>query len=78
MSGMNHTTAVEVNPDIVNIVRDYSDYNGGIYSKYSNIHVYVDEGSLYARRNRLKTLKEIESDIIFSKKLKSCFFKFLS
>lgn len=54
MSGMNHTTAVEVNPDIVDIVRDYSEYNGGIYSNYSNVHVYVDEGRSFVRRSDQK------------------------
>jgi len=54
MSGMNHTTAVEVNPDIVSIVQDYSDYNGGIYTRYDNIHVYVDEGRSFARRSDQK------------------------
>jgi hypothetical protein len=54
ISGMNHTTAVEVNPDIVSIVRDYSDYNGGIYSRYSNVHVYVDEGRSYVKRSTQK------------------------
>lgn len=54
LSGINHTTAVEVNPDIVSIVQDYSDYNGGIYTKYSNVHVYVDEGRSFVRRNAQK------------------------
>jgi len=54
MSGMNHTTAVEVNPDIVGIVRDYSNYNGGIYTKYSNVHVNVDEGRSFVRRSAQK------------------------
>ncbi len=54
MSGMNHTTAVEVNPDIVSVVRDYSNYNGGIFTKYGNVHVYVDEGRSFVRRNTQK------------------------
>jgi len=54
IGGMNHTTAVEVNPDIVAMVRDYSSYNGGIYTRYSNVHVYVDEGRSYVRRSTQK------------------------
>lgn len=54
ISGMNHTTAVEVNPDTVAIVRDYSDYDGGIYSRYDNVHVYVDEGRSFVRRSTQK------------------------
>jgi len=51
IGGMYHTTAVEVNPDIVSIVQDYSEYNGGIYTKYNNIHVNVDEGRSFLRRS---------------------------
>lgn len=51
MSGTNHTTAVEVNPDIVNIVRDYSNYDGGIYTRYNNVHVYSDEGRSFVKRS---------------------------
>jgi len=51
IGGMNHTTAIEVNPDIVAMVREYSSYNGGIYTRYSNVHVYVDEGRSYVRRS---------------------------
>jgi len=54
MGAMNHTTAVEVNPDIVAMVRDYSSYNGGIYTKYDNVHVYVDEGRSFVRRSTQK------------------------
>ena len=42
-AGVNHITAVEVNPETVNIVRDYSDYNGGIYTKYENVEVFIDK-----------------------------------
>jgi len=54
IGGMNHTTAVEVNPDIVDIVKDYSNYNGGIYTNYNNVHVFVDEGRSFVKRSTQK------------------------
>ncbi len=37
-------TGVEVNPDFVDIVKKYSDFNGGIYTKFPNIKIKVAEG----------------------------------
>jgi len=54
MAGIKNITAVEVNPEIVDIVIDYSDFNGGIYTEYKNIDVFIDEGRSYIRRNNLK------------------------
>lgn len=54
MAGVNHIAAVEVNPDTVSIVRDYSDFNGGIYTKYGNVHVFVDEGRSFLKRTQEK------------------------
>jgi len=50
MAGVNHVTAVEVNSEAVEIVRDYSAYNGGIYTKYENVHVIIDEGRSFLKR----------------------------
>src|SRR3990170_2679015 len=54
MGGVNHIYAVEVNPGVVGIVRDYSDYDGGIYIDYSNVHVSVDEGRSFLKRSNQK------------------------
>jgi len=54
-------TAVEVNRDIVEIVRDYSWYNGDIFTKSENVNVVIDEG-----RNFLKRQKEKYDLIILS------------
>lgn len=54
MAGTNHITAVEVNPETVNMVRDYSDYNGEIYTKYDNVHVFIDEGRGFLKRTPAK------------------------
>ena len=42
--------AVEINKDIVDIVKDYSEYNGGIYTRFDNVQVHVDEGRSYLKR----------------------------
>jgi len=42
--GVKSITAVEVNPDLVQIVKDYEDFNGGIYSKLPNVNLIVQEG----------------------------------
>ncbi len=54
MFNFSHVYAVEVNHDAVDIVREYSNFNGGIYTNYSNVHVYVDEGRSFLRRSQMK------------------------
>jgi spermidine synthase len=44
---------LEDNPDIVQIVKDHKDFDGGIYSNVSNVHIVVEEG-----RNCVKRSKE--------------------
>lgn len=50
LGGVQHVTAVEVNPDVVKIVRDYKDFNGGIYSGDPGVTVIVEEGRSFVRR----------------------------
>lgn len=54
MFNSSHIHAVEINAETVNIVKDYSNYNGGIYTNYSNVHVHVDEGRNYLKRATIK------------------------
>lgn len=54
LSGIKKIEAVEVNSDIVNLVKDYSWYNGGIYNSYPNIEVIVGEGRSFIKRSREK------------------------
>ncbi|NIR51721.1 hypothetical protein GWO43_24405 [candidate division KSB1 bacterium] len=42
-------TAVEVNPEVVQIVKDYEAFNGGIYTKKPNIRAVVAEGRNFIR-----------------------------
>lgn len=50
----NHIDAVEINPDAIAIVEDYSRYNGGIYTNFNNVHVYNDEGRSFMKRSATK------------------------
>ena len=44
LGGFQNITGVEVNPDFVDIVKKYSDFNGGIYTKFPNVKIKVAEG----------------------------------
>ncbi len=54
MGNVGKITAVEVNPDMVDMVQDYSQYNGGIYTDFPNVEVIVDEGRNYLKRQKEK------------------------
>ncbi|MFQ5866335.1 MAG: hypothetical protein ACE5IW_14025, partial [bacterium] len=47
-------TAVEVNPDLVQIVKDYAWFNGGIYTAKPNVQVVVAEGRNHIRSTHAK------------------------
>lgn len=54
MGGVGKVTAVEVNEDLVDMVRDYSWYNGGIYTDLDNVDIVVDEGRNFLKRRKEK------------------------
>jgi len=54
MGGVQRITAVEVNKDLVEIVRRYSRFNGGIYSDSNNVQIIVDEGRNFLKRQKEK------------------------
>jgi spermidine synthase len=54
MGGAEQIIAVEVNPETVEMVGEYSNYNGGIYSNYDEVSVVIDEGRSFLRRSSLK------------------------
>jgi hypothetical protein len=54
MGGVQKITAVEVNRDLVNMVQKYSGFNGGIYGKLDRVHVVVDEGRNFLKRQKGK------------------------
>ncbi|MDT8296837.1 MAG: hypothetical protein RQ801_00945 [Spirochaetaceae bacterium] len=51
LSGMNQVTAVEVNTDLVDIMREYEEYNGGLYSKVDRVNVVAQEGRQFVRKS---------------------------
>jgi predicted membrane-bound spermidine synthase len=54
MGGAGNITAVEINQDIVDIMKDYSWFNGGLYTDFDNVDVVVDEGRSFIKRSKEK------------------------
>jgi hypothetical protein len=52
LGGVQKITGVEVNPDFVEIVKNYSDFNGGIYTNFPNVKIEVAEGRHYIKSTR--------------------------
>src|SRR5690606_34417280 len=51
MAGFAHVRAIEVNPDLVALVRDESAYNGHLFDPREDVEVIVDEGRSFVRRD---------------------------
>lgn len=51
-AGFRRITAVDVNPQMVQIVKDYEDFNGGLYTRFPNVEVVTDEGRRFLRASR--------------------------
>lgn len=49
LGGVKSITAVEVNPDVVKIVKQYKDFDGGIYSGRPGVKAIVGEGRNFVR-----------------------------
>jgi predicted membrane-bound spermidine synthase len=54
MGGIQKITAIEINKDLVELVRKYSNFSGGIYTEFSNVKIIVDEGRNFLKRQREK------------------------
>ena len=52
MGGVRHVTAVEVNKDLIDVVRKYSSFNGGIFSESDHIRIVFGEGRHFLKRRR--------------------------
>lgn len=61
LSDVKNITGVEINPDFVNLVKDYSDFNGGIYTNFPNVNIKIQEG-----RNFVKHSKEFYDIILLA------------
>lgn len=51
-AGFAAITAVEVNPDLLSLMRSQADYNGGLYTAFDHIRVEQAEGRHFIKRNR--------------------------
>lgn len=51
-AGFAEITAVEVNPDLLQLVRAQADYNGGLYTAFDRIRVEQAEGRHFIKRDR--------------------------
>jgi predicted membrane-bound spermidine synthase len=45
-------SAVEVNPDFVGIVKDHKEFDGGIYSDFPNVRIFVEEGRHFVKQSK--------------------------
>jgi len=52
IGGIQNITGVEVNPDFVEIVKNNSDFNGGIYTNFPNVKIEVSEGRHFIKSAR--------------------------
>ena len=48
-NGVKNIVGVEINEDFVDIVKEYKEYNGGIYTDFDNVEIIVNEGRSYIR-----------------------------
>lgn len=51
--GVGDITAVEINPDFVALVKDYKNFDGGIYSDFPNVKVIVQEGRQFVKQSHV-------------------------
>lgn len=49
LAGVRNIIGVEVNKDFVDIVKEYKDYNGGIYTDFKNVDIIISEGRSFLR-----------------------------
>jgi len=52
MAGVKRITAVDVNPQMIELVRDHGAFNGHLYSGYPSVKVVVDDGRRFLRHSR--------------------------
>ena len=52
LGGAKEITAVEVNKDLIDLMKNYSNFNGGIYNGYPGVKVVVEEGRNFIRSTR--------------------------
>jgi len=50
LMGIDEITGVEINPDFVDLVKEYREFNGGIFTDFPNVNIQVQEGRQYVKR----------------------------
>lgn len=61
LNGVQSITGIEVNPDFVDIVKEHSDFNGGIYTDFPNVKIEVAEG-----RHFIKSSNQLYNIIVLA------------
>lgn len=51
-AGFKNIQAAEVNPDLLDLVREHADYNGGLYTDFDHIDVHLAEGRHFIQRDQ--------------------------
>jgi len=51
LDGINNITGIEINPDFVDIVKKYRNFNGGIYTDFQNVNILIQEGRHYIKKS---------------------------
>lgn len=51
-NGIEKIYGVEINKDFIDIVKDYKEYNGGIYTNFENVKIINNEGRSYIRSSK--------------------------
>lgn len=52
LEGVDEITGVELNPDFVDIVKDQREFNGGIYTDFLNVKIFVKEGRHFIKQTK--------------------------
>ena len=50
LDGVKNITGIEINPDFVDIVKKYRQFDGGIYTDFPNVNILVQEGRHYIKK----------------------------
>jgi spermidine synthase len=51
LDGISNITGIEINPDFVDIVKKYRNFNGGIYTDFPNVNILIQEGRHYIKKS---------------------------
>ncbi len=54
LDGIKNITGIEINPDFVDIVKQYKDFNGGIYTDFPNVKMEIADGRHFIRQTDMK------------------------